>query len=98
MIRKKPVALSKKIAVTFGMPAEVASTTLSLVGDFNSWDQNATSMKRLKDGSWSTTLRLDAGKYCFRYLADGAKWLNDPAADAYEPSGVGGDNCVVDVC
>ena len=95
MIRKKPVANSKKVAVTFEMPADVASSSLCLVGDFNNWDQDATSMKRLKDGSWSATVRLDAGRYCFRYLADGTKWQNDPAADAYEPSGVGGDNCVV---
>ena len=95
MIRKKPMANSKKVAVTFEMPAEVASSRLSLAGDFNNWDQNATSMKRLKGGGWSATLRLDAGNYRFRYLADGMKWENDPAADAYEPSGVGSDNCVV---
>ena|SRR5512133_1189736 len=95
MISKKPVANSKKVAVTFEMPAEAATSSLGLVGDFNKWDQNATSMKRLKGGSWSTTVRLDPGSYRFRYLADGKKWENDPAADAYEPSGVGGDNCVV---
>jgi hypothetical protein len=52
-------------------------------------------MKRLKGGGWSATLRLDAGSYRFRYLADGAKWQNDAAADAYEPSGMGSENCVV---
>ncbi len=95
MIRKKPVTNSKKVAVTFEMPSEAASHSLCLVGDFNDWDQNATSMKRLKDGGWSTTLRLDGGKYRFRYLADGKKWENDPAADAYEPTGMGSDNCVL---
>jgi 1,4-alpha-glucan branching enzyme len=95
MIRKKPVANSKKVAVTFEMPAEAASTNLCLLGDFNGWDPNVTSMKRLKGGGWSATLRLDAGNYRFRYLADGAKWENDPAADAYEPSGMGSENCVV---
>ncbi len=95
MIRKKAAANSKKVAVTFEMPAETASSSLCVVGDFNNWDQHATAMKRLKGGGWSTTLRLDAGTYRFRYLADGANWQNDPAADAYEPSGLGADNSVV---
>jgi 1,4-alpha-glucan branching enzyme len=95
MIRKKSVANSKKVAVTFEMPAEAAASSLCLVGEFNNWDQNATSMKRLKGGVWSATLRLDGGSYRFRYLADGKKWENDPSADAYEPTGMGGDNCIV---
>jgi 1,4-alpha-glucan branching enzyme len=95
MIRKKVVANSKKAAVTFEMPAETAASSLCLVGDFNDWDLNGISMKRLKGGGWSATLRLGAGNYRFRYLADGTRWENDPTADAYEPSGLGSDNCVV---
>jgi 1,4-alpha-glucan branching enzyme len=95
MISKKPVANSKKVAVTFEMPAAVAAESLNVVGDFNSWDANATPMKRQKAGDWSTTLRLAPGNYRFRYLADGTKWENDMAPDGFEPSGLGSENCVL---
>ena len=94
-MQKKRVANSKKYAVTFEMPPEVAGQSLNLVGDFNNWDSSATPMKRLKDGSWAATLRLAPGDYRYRYLADGHSWENDRSADRYEPSGFGSDNCVV---
>jgi 1,4-alpha-glucan branching enzyme len=95
MISKKPVSNSQKVAVTFEMPADAAGQSLNLVGDFNSWDTRATPMKRQRGGGWSATVRLGPGNYRFRYLADGSRWENDAAADAYEPSGFGSDNSVV---
>jgi 1,4-alpha-glucan branching enzyme len=70
---------------------------LSIVGDFNNWDADAAPMQRRKDGGWTKSLRLEPGRYRFRYLADGEKWHNDPSADAYEPSGLGEDNSVLTV-
>ena len=52
-------------------------------------------MKQRKDGVWAKTLRLEPGTYCYRFLADGQVWHNDPAADGYQPSGLGEDNSVV---
>jgi glucan-binding YG repeat protein len=60
--------------------------------------QDATPMKRLKDGSFSAIMELPKGKeYRFRYLLDGGRWENDWCADRYEPSPFGGENSVV-VC
>ena len=94
-MKKAAVANSKKFSVTFEMPAEIEAESLVVVGDFNNWDENATPMQRRKDGVWTKSLRLDPGRYQFRYLADGHIWHNDPAADAYEPSGFGEDNSIV---
>lgn len=94
-MRMTPIAKSGKVAVTFEMPSDIEAQTLAVMGDFNNWDATAAPMKRRKDGWWFKTLRLAPGMYRFRYLADGQVWHNDPAADAYEPSGFGSDNCLL---
>jgi hypothetical protein len=39
---------------------------------------------------------LEGGRrYRYRYLADGERWINDWAADAYAPNPFGGDDSVV---
>jgi 1,4-alpha-glucan branching enzyme len=94
-MKKDPVANSTKISVTFEALAEIQADTLALVGEFNDWDATAALMKRRKDGAWAKTLRLEPGTYSYRFLADGQVWHNDPAADGYQPSGLGEDNSVV---
>ena len=94
-MRKDQVAKSNRWSVTFEMPAEIEAATLSVVGEFNGWNPEAGQMKRRKDGIWARTIRLLPGTYRFRYVTDGGMWHNDPAADGYEPSRVGGDNCLL---
>ncbi len=94
-MKQKKLSRGSKVAVTFEMPASLKVGGLCLAGDFNDWSTSATPMKRLKDGSWSTTVNLTPGTYRYRYVADSAKWLNDPQAERHEPSGFGEDNSVV---
>jgi 1,4-alpha-glucan branching enzyme len=94
-MKKKQVARSKKVAVTFEMPSDNPVESLYVAGDFNDWSTSANPMKRLKDGGWSATVNLLPGTYRYRFVADGGTWLNDPGADRYEPSGFGEDNSVV---
>lgn len=57
--------------VTFELPKEIDAQTASVVGDFNDWDVKATPMKRKRDGAFSATVNLEAGKeYRFRYWLD----------------------------
>lgn len=87
--------------VTFELPkaAVAGAKKIFVVGDFNEWRENETSLKKRKDGSFSVTLELPRGRsYRFRYLLDGKRWENDWSADRYEPSGLGGEeNSVVEV-
>jgi len=87
--------------VTFRLSAEAATTaaTVSLVGDFNAWDPNATPMSQLKSGDYKVTLDLEVGReYAFRYLIDGQTWVNDWEADKYTPTGISTEeNSVVTV-
>jgi hypothetical protein len=56
-------------------------------------------MKKLKDGSFSSTVDLPTDKaYQFRYLLDDQAWENDWNADAYVPSPLSfDDNSVLTV-
>lgn len=98
-LKKVYSADGKKCKVTFIVEKAAAqeAATVSLAGDFNSWSSTETSLKKAKDGSFSVTLELDAGKeYQYRYLMDGKRWENDWKADKYIPAPFSNtDNSVV---
>jgi hypothetical protein len=53
---------------------------VSLVGDFNDWDETRSPMIRAdKDGRWSVTLPLSIGRHQYAYVVDGT-WHADPNA------------------
>jgi len=101
MLKKRYIKSRKVWKVTFELPkAElpegVRAKDVYLVGEFNDWNLAATPMTRRKGGVFRTILELEPGRqYQFRYLVDGEHWCNDRQADAYVPSGLGEDNCVV---
>ena len=94
-MKKDPIANSTKYFRHFRGSGGDPGRILAVVGEFNDWDATAAPMKRRKDGVWAKTLRLEPGTYSYRFLADGQVWHNDPAADGYQPSGLGEDNSVV---
>ena len=62
-----------------------------LVGDFNQWNPMATPMKRSDDGIWSAKLKLEPGRYEFKFLIDG-RWCCEPGC---RDSDLACPNCVV---
>lgn len=81
--------------VTFGLPDALKAESVSLVGDFNDWNEAKTPMKKLKNSSFTVTLELEKGReYQFRYLVNGSEWHNDGQADKYVPNPYSGDNSV----
>ena len=101
MLKKQYVKSRKVSKVTFELskaelPEGIKAQDAYLVGEFNDWDPTVTPMKRGKGGAFRATLELEPGReYQFRYLVNGEHWCNDWHADAYVPSGLGEDNCVV---
>ena len=99
MSLKKQYLKSKDICkVTFKLPKEAApkATEVTLVGDFNDWDEHSCPMKKLKNGSFTVNVDLPRGnEYQFRYRIDHKSWENDWEADKYVASGLGEDNSVV---
>ncbi|HRF47927.1 MAG TPA: isoamylase early set domain-containing protein [Anaerolineales bacterium] len=97
MLIKKPTG-NGKVEVTFTMPALEHVSKLYLVGDFNDWSIVLNPLTQGADGSWATTLPLDAGRsYQFRYFDNNGHWHNDWKADAYLPNQFGGENSLVQV-
>ncbi len=92
-LKSKPVC-----KVTFELSADqVQGKEVALLGDFNNWNSTDTQLKKQKSGTFKATIELPVGQELqFRYLIDGANWINDEAADKYVPSGVSADlNSVV---
>jgi 1,4-alpha-glucan branching enzyme len=98
-IKKIYLKTRKVCKVCFQLPRKAANGahSVSLVGDFNDWNQMTHPMRRLKDGTFSITLDLEPGReYQYRFLIDGHTWENDLYADKYVASPFGdSDNSVV---
>ncbi len=98
MLKKSYSKTGKLCRVTFKYPNEEKCETAVVVGEFNEWSLEENPMKRLKNGSFSVTLFLNAGySYRFRYVLDGNVWVNDPDSDSYAPNEYGEENSVVAV-
>lgn len=69
---------------------------VSVVGDFNDWDPFVHPLVRRSNGTRSVALSVPTGSaVCFRYLADGGEFYDDPHADEIEANGFGSSHCVV---
>jgi 1,4-alpha-glucan branching enzyme len=80
--------------VTFVWKGEGES--VSLAGDFNSWNTTADPMKKQTDGSWTITKKLEPGKHLYKFVLDGGKvWKEDPGASESVDDGQGGKNSVL---
>ena len=93
-LKKRYLKTSPKCKVTFDVPKELTQTAkkVTVVGEFNDWNTNATPLKKQKNQVYKVTLDLEQGKeYQFRYLIDDKNWINDWNADKYVTSEIG--NC-----
>lgn len=100
MITRKQYLKNRPVCkVTFKLPAEIGNSAnkANLVGEFNSWDMNATPMKKLKDGAFTVTIDLERDReYQFRYLLDNLQWENASNADRFVPTPYGdSENSIV---
>lgn len=96
MLRKKYSKTGSSCRVTFDLTPGVEARKASLCGEFNNWSSTAHTMKHRKDGRFSTTISLQAGRsYRFKYFLDDERWENDWAADDYVPNDFGSDDSLV---
>ena len=74
------------------------ATKVSIVGDFNQWNADATPMQRIDDtNAWKVTVPLSAGRHLYSFYAvgaDGEKWIADPNAPSSD-DGFGRANSVI---
>lgn len=94
MLKSRPVC---KVRFKISSEEAAGNDAVYLAGTFNNWDEHNLPMKKNKDGSFALEIDLPAGeRHLFRYLRADGVWINDSAADSYEPSPYcGEDNSVI---
>lgn len=83
---------------TFGVRFAVvapAAQRVSVVGDFNGWDAQATPLVRSRDGStWTAMLPMSAGRHTYAFVIDGDV-VPDPSAPTSPDDDFGIPNSVL---
>jgi serine protease AprX len=73
-----------------------AAESVSLVGDFNGWDKTAAPLVRNESGLWCTEIDAPGpGRYGYKFLVDGQRWLEDPNNGRKSADTYGGLNSVL---
>ena len=100
--RDGQITAEQSTAVASGLPVSdtvfvfVAprAAKVSLVGDFNDWDESKSPLVRVANsGLWTITVPLSAGRHLYQFVVDGS-WLPDPAAPVAGDDGFGRTNSV----
>ncbi len=69
-----------------------------VAGDFNLWDPRADALADENgDGVWTLFYPLAPGRYAYKFVVDGRRWIPDPSNPDTESDGFGGINSIVRV-
>ncbi len=70
--------------------------SVTVAGDFNQWDPDATPMTWKAPGLWSVQVTFDRPDwYSYKFVINGRQWVVDPENLNREPDGYGGENARV---
>jgi 1,4-alpha-glucan branching enzyme len=82
---------TKKTAFEIHLPN---AQHVSLLGDFNGWNEETHPLKKDKSGRWKAEIKLEPGEYQFLYRVDHSHWQADDHAPT-KPNNFGTENSVV---
>lgn len=89
-------ASSDRLELVQFVLVDSSASTVALVGDFNDWDAEATSLEAEgAKGVWAVTVPLAPGRHQFAYLVDGEKWITDRNAPTTRVDDFGKPNSVI---
>jgi 1,4-alpha-glucan branching enzyme len=72
--------------------------TVALAGDFNDWDSANHQFVKQEDGAWQLEFEAPpAGRYLYKFIVDGNRWIDDPANAMKEADNYGGFNSVLNL-
>ncbi len=71
-----PVQVTKNNELLFSIDAKNAQS-VALAGNFNDWSADKNLLKKDELGIWSITLKLASGKYEYKFVINGSKWVPD---------------------
>lgn len=69
--------------------------SVTLVGDFNQWQGDATPLTRLESGLWTVSVPLAPGRHVYAFLIDGTLMVADPRAPQAGDADYGREGSVV---
>jgi Glycogen recognition site of AMP-activated protein kinase len=82
--RRAPAAITARAGhdtVTFVRFVFVGQAkSVVLVGDFNGWRGDSTSMTRASNGAWTVSVPMTNGRHEYAFVVDGTRWVPDPLA------------------
>ena len=77
---------------------EDEARSVALVGDLNRWDITANMLSKNVSGLWTIMIPcLDRGRYSYKFLVDGVRWVEDPSNGLKEIDGYGGFNSLLQI-
>lgn len=72
--------------------------SVAITGSFNNWSSTADPLyDRDGTGMWTIMLPLAGGRYEYKFIIDGEKWISDPGNGEIADDGFGGNNSVINV-
>lgn len=75
-----------------------AAKSVALAGDFNEWITTATPYEKNDDGVWRAQIELlPPGRYRYKLVVNGERWIEDPANTMKEPDEYGGLNSILHI-
>ncbi len=88
-----PRIIGDKIFFSFH---EDSAQSVVLAGDFNNWKTTETKFIKTEEGIWQAAIdNLPAGKYRYKFLVDGKRWIEDVSNLMKEPDNFGGFNSIL---
>ena len=70
-----------------------SATSVQVLGNWDGWRSPGIAARSIESGFWRTQpVLLPHGQYAYKFLIDGARWLDDPDNPRKAPDGVGGLN------
>jgi hypothetical protein len=74
------------------------ATSIRVVGSWSGWMPDTAMATRIGPGLWEATIdRLSAGRYQYKLVVDGIRWIADPANRQSADDGFGATNSVFTV-
>jgi hypothetical protein len=75
------------------------ATTVSVVGDWNSWNPEADILSDTDgDGVWEIRIKLNKNnEYRYQFLINGKEWVPDPSSPLQVDDGFGGINSILEI-